>query len=259
MQGKIVWITGATSGIGEALVREAVKRNATVIASARTRSKLESLQKELGVHIYPLDLENYTSLAGIAAQVEKDIGPVDVLINNGGISQRSFAKDTEISVYKKIIDVNYLGNIALTLAVLPSMIKRKTGYIATTSSVTGLFGSPLRSGYSASKHALHGFYDSLRAEISNEVDIGVSIICPGYVRTDVSINAVTADGSKHGKMDESTAKGLDPEYVAKLVIDKILKKKRVIVVAGFKERFAVFLSRFFPGLLARILKKAKVT
>lgn len=258
MKGKIVWITGASSGIGEAMVQEAVRRGAKVIISARNEEKLKALSNELpGVYSYPLDLEKYDSLEETAKKAESEVGPVDILINNGGISQRSLSENTEISVYRKIIDINYLGNIALTLAVLPGMIRRNSGMIASVSSVTGIFGSPLRSGYSASKHALHGFYDSLRAELSDS--IGVTLICPGYVKTDVSVNAVTGDGSAHGKMDQATAGGLEPEVVARAAFKAILKKKRIVIIAGLKERFAVFLSRYFPGILARILKKADVT
>lgn len=257
---KVVWITGASSGIGEALVYAFDKRGAKIIISARRKTELERVKNNCknidNIIIEVIDLEDYSSLSTKAQTVLLKTKKIDILINNGGISQRSLAKDTSLDVDKKIMDINYLGTVALTKAVLPNMIKNKTGHVVVISSVTGKLGTPLRSSYAASKHALHGFFDSLRAEIWED-NINVTIICPGFVRTNVSINALTADGTAQNKMDEATNKGMEPSYFAEKIISSIIKNKEEVVIAG-KEGVGIYLKRFLPGLLSKLIKKAKV-
>ena len=184
-------------------------------------------------------------------------GSIDVLFNNGGISQRSLVKNTSIEVDKRIMDINYLGTIALTKALLPHFIKKNNGHFVVTSSIVGKIGTPLRSSYSASKHALHGFFDTLRAETWKE-KIDVTIICPSYIRTNISINALTANGTAQNIMDDALSNGMEPAYVVEKIIDAIEKKKEEVVIAG-KEKLGVYLKRFWPGLFSIIIKKAKVT
>ena len=260
-KNKVVWITGASSGIGEAMVYAFDKRGAKIIVSARREKELERVKNNCknsnNIIVQPLDLENHNSIDSIAQSVISKIDKIDILINNGGVSQRSLVKDTPLDVDKKIMNVNYFGTIALTKSVLPNMLKNKTGHIVVISSVTGKIGVPLRSAYAASKHALHGFFDTLRAETHNE-NILVSIICPGFIRTNVSINALTANGETQNTMDEATKLGMEPEVLAEKIIKTIEKKKEEVIFAG-KESLGIYLKRFWPGLFSKIIRKAKVT
>lgn len=263
LKNKTVWITGASSGIGRAMVFEAAKRGANVILSARSVPELKKIQAEAGLTqqnslVVPLDLSKYRQFSKPVAQALKKFGAVDILINNGGISQRALAHETQMKVFEEIMAVNYFGNIALTLALLPAMRARKSGIIATVSSVAGKFGTPMRTGYSASKFATNGFYEALRAENYRE-NIQVSIIMPGFVRTNVSLNARVADGKKQGKMDAAQEKGMSSEECARQAFAGILRKKNEILIGGITEKFAVLVSKFFPNIFARIIRKAKVT
>lgn len=259
--GKVVWVTGASSGIGEALVLEFAKQGASLIISARRDVELLRVQQACPdpskVKPLPLDLAIQDNFDEITAQATAFFGRVDIMVHNAGISQRSLAKDTDVAVDRKLMEVNYLGTVALTKALLPHFLARKAGQFVVVTSLVGIIGSPMRSGYAASKHALHGFFDSLRAEVAHD-GISVTIICPGYVATNVSINAVTGDGSPQNSMDQATANGLQPDVAARKMLRAIGNKKLEVYV-GKKETWAVYLKRFLPGLFARILAKAKVT
>ena len=183
---------------------------------------------------------------------------IDILVNNGGISQRSLATETHISVDKKIMEVNYIGTIALTKALLPHFIENKKGHFAVTTSMVGLIGTPLRSSYAASKHALHGFFDSLRAEVYDD-NIAVTLICPGFVSTNISMNALTGDGTSQQKMDTATANGISPERFAKLMAKAIYSKKEEVYIAGFKEKLGVYVKRWFPRVFSIMIRKLSVT
>ncbi len=260
---KRIWITGASSGIGESLAMALAKQGAGLILSARNARELERVAqacKEAGAPetiVQPLDLEHYLQLPDIADHIIRKVGKIDVLINNGGISQRARALDTTLDVDKKLMDVNYLGTVALTKAVLPHMLLHELGHIVVVSSLVGIIGSPLRSSYSAAKHALHGFFDSLRAELA-ETPIRVTIICPGFIRTNVSKNALTGDGQPQGKMDTATGKGMHPDVLARKIL-RTMEKGREEAYFGGREILAIYLKRFFPGWFSRILRRAKVT
>ena len=259
---KVVWITGASSGIGKALAIELSKQNATLILSSRKKEALEQVKQACSdpskVHTLVLDLEDYKTLDQKATAAIMLFGRVDVLVNNGGISQRSFVKDTNLSVDKRIMDINYLGTIALTKALLPHFIEKKSGHFVTTTSIVGKIGTPLRSSYAASKHALHGFFDSLRAEVYED-NISVSLVCPGFVTTNVSRNALTGDGSPQQTMDKATQNGIAPAHFAKLMAKAIQGKKEEVYIAGFKEKLAVFVKRLYPRLLSKMIRKLSVT
>ena len=259
---KVVWITGASSGIGKALAIELSKRNATLILSSRKTATLELVKQACAnpskVKILALDLEAATTLHQKVAAAITLFGGVDILVNNGGISQRAFAKDTELSVDKRILDVNYIGTVALTKALLPHFIAKKRGHFVTTTSIVGKIGTPLRSSYAASKHALHGFFDSLRAEVYED-QISVTLVCPGFVTTNVSKNALTGDGSPQQTMDKATQNGIEPAHFARLMAKAIQQKKEEIYIAGFKEKLAVFVKRMFPKLLSKMIRKLSVT
>ena len=262
LQNKVIWLTGASSGIGEALAYALAKEGAKLILSARREEELQRVVQhtkltEADYLILPMDLNAIETFEAKKAEALKKFGHIDILINNGGVSQRSLAKDTSVEVDRKIMDVNYFGTVALTKALMPDFIKQKSGLLVVVTSAVGKFGSPWRSGYSASKHALHGFFDSLRAELYED-GIRVLLVCPGFIQTNVSVNALTGTGAKLGSMDVATANGLTADECARQIIEGIKSGKEEIVVAKFKERFGVFAKRFFPGLFSTMIRRMAV-
>jgi short-subunit dehydrogenase len=259
--GKVVWITGASSGIGEALAHAFARRGARLVLSARNEDRLREVQAACGHperHIVlPLDLADEATLAPAVSAALARCGQVDVLVHNGGVSQRSLAKDTGISVDRRIFETNFFGAVTLTKALLPAMLARKSGRFVVISSLVGKFGSPLRSGYSASKHALHGFFDSLRAETWRD-GIRITLVCPGFIRTAVSVNALTGDGSAQGTMDRAQQRGTAPEVCAERIVRAVERGKEEVLVGG-PECLAVYVKRFAPGLFRRLIRRARVT
>jgi len=249
---KVVWITGASSGIGEALAVAWSREGATVILSARNAAELERVRAACvnpeRHRVLPLDLADSAAIVAAAATVPV----VDVVVHSGGVSQRSLAANTELATDRAIMEVNYFGTIALTKAVLPSMLARRSGHFVPISSVIGHVGIPTRSAYAASKHALHGFFDALRAETEKD-GIRVTIVCPGYIRTKVSENALLGDGSKYGQLDETHRNAMLPEVAAPLIIDGVHRNKLEVRVGG-KEIHAIVLKRLLPGLAARVIR-----
>ncbi len=263
LSSKVIWITGASSGIGEALTYALAREGAHLILSARRKEELERVKgnckgtSPANIHVLPLDLAKAETLqlnTEVAIQI---FGRIDILINNGGISQRSLARETKLEVDRAIMEVDYFGTLALTKYLLPHFLKRKSGHYVVTSSVMGIIGTPYRSGYAAAKHALHGFFDSLRAEVWKE-NIYVTLICPGWIRTNVTLNAMTGDGSKLNEMDKTTDQGLSPDFCAKEIVKAIQKKKEEVYIGGTKEVFGVYAKRFFPKLFSKIVRKIKV-
>lgn len=259
---KVIWVTGASSGIGKALAIELSKQNAKLILSSRKIERLELVKSECenpqNIKIVTLDLEEYSNLKQKANDAISCFGVIDIVINNGGISQRSLAKNTSLNVDKRIMDINYLGTIALTKAILPHFIKNKMGHFAVTTSVVGKIGTPLRSSYAASKHALHGFFDSLRTE-NYKNNIIVSLLCPGFINTNVSKNALTGNGEPQGKMDVATENGMSAQKCAILMLKAIKNKKEEVYIAGAKEKFGVYMKRFFPKIFSVLVRKMSVT
>jgi short-subunit dehydrogenase len=254
--GKIVWITGASSGIGEALAIAWSREGATVILSARDAKELERVRglcanPERHV-VRPLDVIDPDAIQQAAADVLRDHGRVDILVPSAGVSQRSLAEETDLSIDRRIMEINYFGTIALVKAVLPSMIARRSGHIVPISSVIGYVGVPLRSAYSASKHALHGFFNTLRAE-THKYGIRVTIVCPGYIRTKVSENALRGDGSAHGKLDETHRDAMLPEEAAPIILRGVAAGRREVHVGG-KEILGIRMQRFLPALVARAMR-----
>lgn len=261
-QNKVVWITGASSGIGRALALELSNQNALLIISSRNEASLEIVKTACknphNVWVLPVDLEAHSTFTKITAAATQIFGRIDILVNNGGISQRSLAKETLVAVDQKIMEVNYTGTVALTKAVLPYFLEKQQGQIVVTTSIVGLIGTPLRSSYAASKHALHGFFDSLRAEVHDH-HIDVTLICPGFVSTNISMNALTGDGTSQQKMDTATANGISPERFAKLMAKAIHSKKEEAYIAGFKEKLGVYVKRWFPRVFSIMIRKLSVT
>jgi len=258
---QIIWITGASSGIGEALAYAFSREGAKLILSGRREAELERVRQgcdNAGAHlVLPLDLAQYEALAEKARTALDHFGRVDILINNGGVSQRSLAKETTLAVDVEIMNINFFGTVALTKAVLPGMLERKSGHIVIISSVVGRVGTPLRSAYAASKHALHGFFDSLRAEVWRE-NIKVTIVCPGFIRTNVSINARAGNGQMHGRMDRAQDQGMSPEACASKILSAVASGKEEVLIGG-KEINGVYLKRFLPTVFSRVIRKARVT
>ena len=254
--GKVIWITGASSGIGEALARELARAGAHLVLSSRRASELErvraSCDRAADHQVLPLDLTKNETFAAAVAEVIARHGRIDVLVNNGGISQRAFAADTHQQIERTLMEVDYFGPVALTKAVLPSMRIRRAGHIVVVSSVMGYVGTPGRSTYAAAKHALHGYFDCLRAEVWRE-GIRVTLACPGYVKTAVSDNALGPDGRKHGRTDRTHVKGMTPEKCAAAIIRAVAKGRDEAYIG--REAGAIYLKRFLPWIYARIVRR----
>lgn len=255
---KVVWITGASSGIGEALAKAFAKEGAKLILSARRESELQRVNKQLAlasekVLVLPLDLGNASTISEHIHKAINTFGNIDILVCNGGISQRSWAKETPLEVDRKIMEINFFGTIALAKSVLPYMLNKQQGHIVITSSIAGKFGFYLRSTYSASKHALHGFFESLRMEVYKE-NIKIMLVCPGKIKTNISQNAITESGDRHNKMDRSTDLGLSAEACAEQILKGIKNNTEELYVGG-KELKAIWVKRFFPKLFSKLIRK----
>jgi short-subunit dehydrogenase len=254
-EGRRVWITGASSGIGEALALAFHGAGAKLILSARREDELKRVQTACGgeasTGVLPMDVTNAQELPEKIRQALGMFSGIDVLVLNAGITQRSRTRETDESVYRRLMEVNFFGPEAMARAVLPSMLAQKNGHIVVISSVAGKFGVPMRSGYSATKFALHGFFEALRAEEERN-GIHVTMVCPGYIRTEISLSALRGDGRKHAKMDSELAHGMPAEQCARQILRGVARRKREIVVAAPREKALVYIKRFFPDLLARM-------
>lgn len=262
MRNQVVIITGASSGIGQACALEYAKKGSSVVLAARNEAKLEELSgavTELGGRslIVAFDVTIAEDRQRLIDVTIEEFGRIDVLLNNAGISQRALAKDTVLAVERQLMEVNYFGVIALTRLAIKHMIAAKSGHIGVVSSIVGKFGFPLRTGYSATKHALHGYFESLRAELYHD-NIKVAIICPGRVKTNISINALTEDGSSHSKMDDGTEAGISAEYCARQIVKAINKGKRETYIGG-KEILMIYIRRFLPSVFHKMILNIKPT
>jgi len=260
LQNKNVWITGASSGIGEALAIACAAEGARLLLSARRVDKLEGVRERCeaagaSARVLPLDLEDTASLPDVARRAAQLDGPIDVLINNAGIGQSSLALDTDVSVSERIMRINYLGTVALSKAVLPTMLERRQGQIVVVTSLLGKFGVKRRSSYSASKHALHGYFDSLRCELLHS-NVGVTLVCPGWVDTELEARALRGDGSLRGPTNTGKD-GLSPEAFAGPALKAIRLGKPEVYIGGPEVR-GVWAKRFAPGLLNRVLARTAI-
>ena len=257
---KVVWITGASSGIGEAMAREFANQGAILVLAARNMEKLNQLRDTLPnaeIHtVVPLDLSDLSKVDAVVSSVINQVGRVDVLVNNGGISQRSLVGETPLEVDRKIMEVNFFGAVGLTKALLPAL-RETHGQIIVISSISGKFGFFLRSAYAASKHALHGFFESLALE-EEAHGIDVTIVCPGKINTPISISALNAQGERHNKMDHNLETGMSAEECARQIV-RAARKNKPEVLIGNKEILAVYLKRFVPSIFRKIIRKQKAT
>jgi short-subunit dehydrogenase len=253
-QGKTAWVTGASSGIGEALARGLVARGAPVILSGRRADALQHVAGEIGGQtlVLPFEATDYDALPAVVAQAEAWRG-VDLLVNNAGVSQRSLALDTDMAVYRRLMEIDFFAPLRLTQLVLPHMVARRSGHVAIIGSVGGKVGAPLRSGYCAAKHACLGYFDALRGEIEAAYGIAVSVVLPGSVRTALSINALNADGSAYGRTDVNIENGMPAEKAAGLILDGLAAKRREFPVAEGRELGALHLRMHDPETLFQLV------
>lgn len=263
LRNAVVVVTGATSGLGRECAKAFYAAGAKLVLCGRNVEALEELAQELMASHSPqkkthkpftvtFDLADSEAIVAAGAEILQCFGYVDILINNAGISYRGAIVDTTVDVDKKVMETNYFGTVALTKALLPSMIKRRRGHIVAISSIQGRIGIPFRSAYAASKHATQAFFDCLRAEVKQD-EIEVTVISPGYIHTNLSINAITGDGSRYGAMDRNTAQGRSPAEVAQDVLVAVGKKKKEVVVADWVPSLAIYLRSLAPGLFFSIM------
>ena len=251
VRNKTALVTGASSGIGEALAKGLAARGARVILSGRRVDALETVAASIDgeTFILPFEATDYGALPGIVEKAIAWRGGIDLLINNAGVSQRSLALDTSFDVYRRIMEVDFFAPVRLTQLVLPSMVERRSGHVVIISSVAGKLGAPLRTAYCAAKHALLGYYDALRAEIEQAYGVSVHVVTPGSVRTNVAINAVTGDGGVRGRSDENIDNGMAPERAADIILAAMAEGKREIVVAEGMELAALQMRAANPDAL----------
>lgn len=260
-ENKVVWITGASSGIGEGLAKEFSARGAKLVLSARNQLQLQRVADECiaagsseeHILVLPLDVGEFDTMAAAKDRVIEVFGRIDMLINNAGISQRSLCLETDLSVYQTMMHVNVLGQIALTKQVLPVMVEQGEGLMVVTSSVAGKVGAPIRTGYCAAKHAVMGFFDSLRTEVAH-LGIKVTTITPGFIRTNVSENALTGDGSPTGTTDENIAGGMDVNECCREIMQGFETGVEEIAVGGEQELGLLQLKREDPESAFRALE-----
>ncbi|WP_251359180.1 SDR family oxidoreductase [Kangiella sp. TOML190] len=261
LSGKTVWITGASSGIGEALAYHCADLGANLILSARREEELQRVLNQCSHsdkhRLLALDLADNQDFTALVKEQVKLAGGIDLLINNAGISLRALVADTSIEVHRRIMEVNYFGTVALTQALLPHLLAQGTGGVITVSSLVGKFTTPLRSAYAASKHAITAYMDSLRAELGDR-GLQFTSIYPGFIKTNLTYKALLADGREQNSMDEAQQNGMAPEVCAQKMIAAYLSGKDEAYIGG-KETNAIYLKRFFPKLFARLIRKAKVT
>ncbi|MFM9986290.1 MAG: SDR family oxidoreductase [Flavobacteriales bacterium] len=254
---KIIWVTGASSGIGEQIALQVAPFCAKLVISARREEELKRVKEECPdpkkVLIVPLDLSDESSVRNAFSQVITEVEHIDILFNNGGISQRGYALETPTEVERKIFEINFFSNVLLTKLVAPLMQKRKSGHIVVTSTLLGKWGFHTRSAYSASKHALHGYYDSLRMEIEKD-GVSISIAMPGFIATDISKNAIDHTGKRTGEMDPNQAGGISAADCVCKLLDEVASQKTEFAIGG-KEIKGLVVKRFFPKFFEKILRK----
>ncbi|XP_062840807.1 dehydrogenase/reductase SDR family member 7B [Trichomycterus rosablanca] len=263
VQDKVVVITGASSGLGKECARVFHAAGARLILCGRDQTRLQELVEELKTltnsetktHtpcMVTFDLSDMDRVTKAAEDILKCHGHVDILINNAGISFRGSILETHISVQRNVMETNYFGPIALTQAILPFLVKRGSGHIVVISSVQGKIAIPYRSAYAASKHATQAYFDCLRAEVER-FGLHVSVVSPGYIKTNLSVNAVTGTGSKYGVMDKTTEAGSDPVDVAHAVLKAVTHRQKDVLLAGLLPTLAVYLRTLWPSVFFKLM------
>jgi len=255
---KIIWITGASSGIGAALAHHWAGDGIQLVLSGRNLKQLEFVAekcrtKGAATRIIAFDLTEKEEVAKAVMTIQTDFPRLDILVNNGGISQRSLLIETPADVARRIMEVDFWSHAELTRQILPFMLQTGGGHIVVISSLTGLFGFPMRSAYAAAKHALHGFFETLRLEHFRD-HIRVTMVCPGMIRTNISIHALTASGEEHGLMDKGQANGLPAEKCAAIIANAVRNNRKEVII-GKKDVIMPYLKRYVPWLFYKIAQR----
>ncbi len=254
---KVCLITGASSGIGAALAQSLNSMGATLILSARNRENLESVKSSCSypekIAILECDMEKTESLPAFALEAWNLFHGIDYVFLNAGMAVRDMIVNTDLAMVQKVMNINFISNVVLSRELLPYMRSKKQGCFVVTSSLCGKFGIPKLGAYSASKHALHGFFESLRAEYECD-GIKVTMVTAGLVRTNITLNALKGNGTIYGKMQDSIAAGISPEACARGIMEAVAKGKCEVLV-GAIEKYSVLIKRFFPGLLRMAITK----
>jgi dehydrogenase/reductase SDR family member 7 len=258
LQNKIVWITGASSGIGEALAHQFAREGSKLILSARRPEELQRVKASLNIAdeavlCLPMDVLEMDTFASKVKEVVAHFGRIDVMVHNAGVSQRTLFTEMSAQDAQRLMDTNFTSVVALTREVLPLMKAQQSGAFLVTSSVSGKVGTAYRTMYCASKHAIQGFFDGLRGELWRE-GIQVTVVCPGYIKTNISINAIGKDGKAFGKMDVNQEKGIAADVCAAKMVSALKAGKHEVIIAGFMESLGAFLKRFSPALLWQFTK-----
>jgi short-subunit dehydrogenase len=259
---KTIWITGASSGIGEASAYQFAKEKARLILTSTREDKLTEVQQKcirLGAQcqVLPYDLSDLENIDKLTDKAVEAFGNIDIAFLNAGISQRSKTLETSFAVDEKIMAVNFFAPVKITKRLLPKMIENGGGTIAVTSSISGKFGFPLRSSYSSSKFAVYGFFETLHAEYYKD-NIRIVMVCPGRINTNISYNALEADGTKHAKMDSGQQNGMSAEKAAVKIVKAINNRKAEVLVGG-KELIMVYIKRFCPSIARKLVRKISAT
>jgi short-subunit dehydrogenase len=248
LAGKTIWITGASGGIGEALALDASRRGARLVLSARREAELERVRQACAqpqeVALLPVDLAALDDAPALAARAASFFGPIDVLVNNAGISQRTALLDTDMAAYRRLFEIDFFAPVALTRALAPDWVARGAGHVVVVSSVFGHIAMARRTGYAAAKHALHGFFDSARIELEPR-GVRFTLACPGFVRTNISVNALGPGGQPFGRSDHDIDAGMPPETCARRIWNAVESNRLEVTIAGV-ERIAVWIKRYLP-------------
>ena len=256
-QNKVVWLTGASSGIGEALAYALSSRKAKLILSSRNQSGLERVKRccENGgdnILVLPLDLTCPQELEQKANEAWNHFGKIDYLFLNAGIAVRDLAVSTLPEMDRLVMETNYFGPMLLTKYILPHLLEKQNGHIVVVSSLSGKYGIPRLSAYAASKHALHGYFESLRAEVAGR-NLKISMIVPGFISTPLALHTRDGKGNAYGKAIEVNESGMSPEVCAEKILRAVAKEKQEALVGG-AEISSVYLNRFFPVIFSRIIR-----
>lgn len=254
-KNKVVWITGASSGIGTELARQLAAKGARLILTGRNKEALQEVAAFCGrtTAILPADLTDQNALQTLPGKAIEAFGHIDIIIHSAGISQRCLAEETGEAVYRQLMEINFFAPVALTQELLPHFRERGAGHIVVISSVAGLMGVPLRTGYAAAKHAVKGWFEALQTEHTIP-GLNITLVFPGRIHTAISLSALTGDGTRHGKMDKGQLNGIPVEVCAKKIIRAVERKNRRILIAK-GERVLWWLWFLFPSLYYGIARR----
>jgi dehydrogenase/reductase SDR family protein 7B len=255
-QHKTVWITGASSGIGAELAVALSARGATLVLSARNAEGIEQVRQRCRhpdhVHVLPLDLTHPDTFLERAETAWSLNGGIDCIIHNAGMVVRDLSVSIQPGMDRLVMETNYFGPVLLTKALLPYLLRRQSGHIVAVTSLSGKYGIPRLTAYAASKHALHGYFESLRAEVASR-NIRVSLVVPGFIQTPIDLHALNGAGQPYGKIISANRNGMSSTACAEGIVQALEKNKQEALVGGL-EMASVYLNRWFPHLFSKIIR-----